>query len=108
VVNPYKPPGTHRCSLALHRQIDRLAGDRVGNQPPGLVGDEDPARLCGRLESRGGVHHVAEQRLIISADNHLAGTDPDSRFQRHVPLRTEHLVQIDQSCLHLAGCAHGP
>ena len=70
-------PGWHRYGLALgvHRPPG-LADHGVPYQPPGRLPEQHVARFSSRLEPCCGVHHVAQERLVSRADDHLAGRYP--------------------------------
>ena len=57
-------PGRHRLGLALQLQrLERAVDDLRGAQAPGALADEDPADRRGRLQARGDVDRVAEDRV---------------------------------------------
>ena len=52
--------------LPLQLEVrDRLGGDRVTDQPMRLIADQDLPRHRYLLQSRRGVHHIAQHHLIV-------------------------------------------
>ena len=72
--------------LRDHRRGRRVL-DRVSRRQVGLLADDDSVHRCGRLQPRGGVHHVArdhrlaERRPRAERDDGLARVDGDPDLQ---------------------------
>ena len=61
------------------RGLDRLGDDRAAHESPGRLPDQHAAGLGGRLQPRGGVHGVADDRRVLARQHHLARRDADAR-----------------------------
>ena len=82
--------------------------------PSRLLAEQDPAGLGGRLQARGGVHHVAEDRVlavaahVAHAGDHLTAVDPDPQPKlERVPVAIE-LAQGGDSLVHGQGGVDRP
>ena len=93
-------PGGHGLGLALGVQrLDRLGHDRVAHESPGRLADQHATGLGGRLQARGGVHRVADDRRVLAGQDHLAGRDPDpggETDRQALVQRLEPLVHLDR------------
>ena len=97
-------PGRHRLGLAFRVQrLDRLGDDRAPHEPPGRLPDQHAAGLGGRLQARGGVHGVADDRGVVAGQDHLAGRDSDAGGETD----RQDLVERLQALVHLDRGAHG-
>ena len=97
--------------LALEVQrLQRVVGDRRRGGPAGAVAHGDAARLPGRLQARGDVDGVADDRVALphAAGQHLAGVDADPQLEGDVvEVALELGVDLAHRLLHAEGGANG-
>jgi hypothetical protein len=105
-------PDLLRLGRALDRQrAGRLGLDRVGDQPVGLLTEQDLARPGRLLEPLGQVHRGAGELLLEGAgvaDQHVAGVDADADVELEISLAADLLGQLVDGGAQLAGRLHGP
>ena len=103
-------PGRDGLGLAFQAQWLELAvGDHVSAEALRALTDEDsPDRRC-RLEPRGDVHGVAQDRVALAdaPGQHLAGVDPHPQREPQAELLGKRAVQLAHRRLHREGGPDG-
>ena len=107
-----QPPDVLRLGRALDRQRPgRLGLDRVGDQPVGLLAEQDLPGPGQLLEPLGQVDGRAGELLLQGAGvahQHVAGVDAEADVELEAALLAHLLGQLVQGGAELAGRPHGP
>jgi len=107
-----EPEAGHRVALALQgERRHRFDGDRVADELPGPLADEDLAGVRRLLQPGGHVHGVADDHVLATdgvADHHLPGVHPGPQRQPHPQGRLQLGVQLLEGAAQLAGRPHRP
>ena len=86
-----------RCRLPLHlERLQRLHGDCVPDQHPGLRAQQDLTRLGGLLKSRRHVHRITRRKTLLGPRDDLAGVDADANLEGRAVVACQVVVETDQ------------
>jgi hypothetical protein len=107
-----QPPDVLRLGCPLDRQRPgRLGLDRVGDQPVGLLAEQDLPGPGQLLEPLGQVDGRTGELLLQGAGvahQHVAGVDAEADVELEAALLAHLLGQLVQGGAELAGRPHGP
>jgi hypothetical protein len=107
---PGRLPCRHRSRLALQRQrLQLLVLDRLVGRAERTLPDRHAARLGCRLQARGDVDGVADDRVAVAdrAGDDLARVDADTQREVHTVGGAKALVDLGHRVLHAESGAHG-